>query len=416
MLLRNSTSTSSTSLAAHEAEANTNADSSSSGTSNSGKRKVTTGNGSSTNTTQKRPRKNGKGKEVDRDNGPRSQSKRRKPTKPKGQTVKKLKRAKLGYRARSDLLAEGETTSDTCLFELEDADAALARKISACRVLEDILSPPFTRTIYCERNFVDDYRVSSIRALAFLQTVVFTRKVKKHVDAETGYSGQLFKQPPKWDPAEESKADILNGRIDRLDLSDIYNHAPPQTEDSDDDDEQHVILEAQDVDSDDPDNYEYEADEDESLGVNKEVASQLTEPVQTCAPITLSGSQPVESAPPHATASTESTAGCPQGPQTVSATTAAAIRSQEDKYGRKIIEVPVGAETVECALKAICFLWKRQAAGDTSARNLAPNPRKDIALVDAVKKYKLDLIYDKPVTGKIRTGTCSARDPYTGGL
>ncbi|KAF9410952.1 hypothetical protein BGZ76_005405, partial [Entomortierella beljakovae] len=121
-------------------------------------------------------------------------------------------------------------------------------------------------------------------------------------------------------------------------------------------------------------------DEAESLCVNKEIASWLTEPVQTCAPIALSGSQPVGSAPPHAAASTEF-----------------AVNASTDKYGRKIIEGPEGSKTIECALKVICFYLKRQAAGDTSARNLTLNPRKDITLVDTVKKYKLDLIHDEPV-------------------
>ncbi|KAF9081952.1 hypothetical protein BGX27_004694, partial [Mortierella sp. AM989] len=129
-----------------------------------------------------------------------------------------------------------------------------------------------------------------------------------------------------------------------------------------------------------------------------------------------------------ATTSTVPAAASSQESETASATTSSsqdlhssdAIRSQEvfknaktDKFGRKIIEVPVGSETVECALKALCYLWKRQASSDASLPNPASNPRKDVSLSDTIQKYKSNLVFDKPVTGKIRTGTCSTRDPYT---
>ncbi|KAG0369126.1 hypothetical protein BGZ54_000240 [Gamsiella multidivaricata] len=84
-----------------------------------------------------------------------------------------------------------------------------------------------------------------------------------------------------------------------------------------------------------------------------------------------------------------------------------------DKYGRKVIDIPVGIETMESARKAPIYLRKQQSAHTARCPNPVSNPRYDVPLRDAITEYECSPVYTRSLTGTTRTTTCSIRDPYT---
>ncbi|KAG0265597.1 hypothetical protein BG011_004388 [Mortierella polycephala] len=73
-----------------------------------------------------------------------------------------------------------------------------------------------------------------------------------------------------------------------------------------------------------------------------------------------------------------------------------------EKFGRKMIQVPVSLETAENARKALVFQWKQQSA-TTVYPNPAPNPRHDKPVQSAFVEYEATLAHDVST----RTRSCS---------
>jgi hypothetical protein len=88
-----------------------------------------------------------------------------------------------------------------------------------------------------------------------------------------------------------------------------------------------------------------------------------------------------------------------------------------DSQNASVVYVPLAMGSVLNIRKALQYLWRRQSASATTYPNPAPNPRKDIALNDAIENYGVALVYGKAMTGSItRTAICSVRNPYSEGM
>jgi len=83
------------------------------------------------------------------------------------------------------------------------------------------------------------------------------------------------------------------------------------------------------------------------------------------------------------------------------------------KDGKKrMIEIPIGIESVNQYKKALMFLYDFQS----ERRQLDwPSPKKSKEVVDSIKKYEHDLVYDQVQTSADRAAHCVIRDSYKSG-
>jgi len=83
-----------------------------------------------------------------------------------------------------------------------------------------------------------------------------------------------------------------------------------------------------------------------------------------------------------------------------------------DAKGRKVLSVPCGRQTMENALKALCYLQDRQ-----SKRPIRPNEepelRKSLLINNAIDKYSNDLVVGILVNHKDLSAECEIRNAYT---
>ena len=82
------------------------------------------------------------------------------------------------------------------------------------------------------------------------------------------------------------------------------------------------------------------------------------------------------------------------------------------KGGKKIMKVPLGIEAVNQYKKALMFLHEFQS----SCREVDyPSPKKTKEVIDSIKKYEHDLVYDQVQTNVDRAAHCVIRDSYKSG-
>ncbi|KAL9536707.1 hypothetical protein MBANPS3_012434 [Mucor bainieri] len=79
---------------------------------------------------------------------------------------------------------------------------------------------------------------------------------------------------------------------------------------------------------------------------------------------------------------------------------------------KKIIDVPLGVEVVNQYKKALIFLYYYKLENRSMPW---PSPKKTKEVMDLVKKYERDLIYDQVQTNADRAAHCVIRDSYKSG-
>ncbi|KAF9895953.1 hypothetical protein BX616_008472, partial [Lobosporangium transversale] len=227
--------------------------------------------------------------------------------------------------------------------------------------------------------------------LKFFEEVVFKRTVKKYIDSNAGFSGVVGKA------SSQAARSVLEGKLTR------ENKRKPkawkaETEESIFQDVVHELEQNYSQRNSQP--YEtpaFEGFEEASQGDKDDAGSEDEE---------QNHSQPAEE---EALMSAE-----PQALMVSSIAERAKILShpQTDETGRRFIYAPISIETVDCARKALIYLYKEQASSKVDWPNPAPHPRKDIPLKEAIEEYEGKLVYDTSFQGSTRTDTCSIRDPY----
>lgn len=84
------------------------------------------------------------------------------------------------------------------------------------------------------------------------------------------------------------------------------------------------------------------------------------------------------------------------------------------KNGKKILEVPIGIEAVNQYKKVLIYLHGFQS--EHRNRQLEwPSPNKTKEVVELIKKYEHDLVYDQVQTNEDRAAHCVIRDSYKPG-
>lgn len=79
---------------------------------------------------------------------------------------------------------------------------------------------------------------------------------------------------------------------------------------------------------------------------------------------------------------------------------------------KKVIEVPLGIESINQYKKVLMFLHEFQS----SRREVEwPSPKKTKEIIELIKKYEHDLVYDQVQTNVDRAAHCVIRDSYKSG-
>ncbi|KAF9272275.1 hypothetical protein BGZ74_005351, partial [Mortierella antarctica] len=216
--------------------------------------------------------------------------------------------------------------------------------------------------------------------LEFFEKVVFERKVRKVVDPNTGYSGQIG--------IAAAGAGLRKGRKSAQNKGQgtTASVANPTV----------VPTESGPLQLDE--SIEAVGNEDEAVGNDDEASNRSCTrnsngySGDTCDNETAGSEDEAEDLSVEEQSSTDATA-----ESLISSITEknnVLQDGEKDAYGNTIIYVPVGFEAVDMARKALIFLWKEQCSRLAPLPSLEPNPRKDIPLMKAIDDYEVKLVYD----------------------
>ncbi|GJJ67805.1 hypothetical protein EMPS_00151 [Entomortierella parvispora] len=267
---------------------------------------------------------------------------------------------------------------DQASISLTEEVVLAKRKESARVVLEDILNRPPTKTIqayktyfklwktFCDMNYDGDSTVSPTRMLKFFEKVVFERKVRKVVNPNAGYSGQIGIAAPGAGLREGRKA----ARNKELDTRASNTMSSPMATSAD------VPAQSGPL----------------PLDVSTEVAINEEEAVdRENVNISRSEDEPGSEAEAEDLSVEEQSSTDAVAESLISSITDK-NKGEKDAYGNTIILVPVGHEAVDMARKALIFLWKEQCSRLAPLPSIEPNPRKDIPLMRAIEDYEVKLV------------------------